>query len=133
MYAVIQTGGKQYKVSQGDRIQVERLEGQVGDQVRFEEVLFLSDGGETQVGSPKIEGARVVGKIVDQSKGKKILVFKFKRRKMYRRLRGHRQMLTDVQIEGIESETASAEKTAPAKTSRKKTAGKSRGSDSSEE
>jgi len=158
VYAVIQTGGKQYKVTQGDLIKVERLEGKVGDRVSFDDVLLLSGEDGTQVGSPVVEGARVVGKIVEQSKGKKVLVFKFKRRKMYRRLRGHRQLISDIRIEDIELEgtsdkkeprvketgkartraksagqPAAEEKSAPPKASRKKASGKAEGSVSSEE
>lgn len=107
MYAVIQSGGKQYRVSPGDRIRVERLPGDVGEEVFFEDVRLVG-GDQVQVGAPKVDGTRVVGRILEQGKGAKVLVFKFKRRKMYRRLRGHRQFVTAVQIERIETGMAEA-------------------------
>lgn len=101
MYAIIETGGKQYRVREGDRIDVERLEGEAGETVAFEQVLFV--GGESpRVGSPAVDGARVSGTIVEQTRGDKIIVFKFKRRKMYRRKAGHRQYLTGVRIDQID-------------------------------
>lgn len=101
LYAIIQSGGKQYRVSAGDLIRVERLDGQVGDQVSFDEVLFIGNG-EQSLGHPVISEARVIGIIAEQGKGEKVLVFKFKRRKMYRRKRGHRQFFTAVKIDRIE-------------------------------
>jgi large subunit ribosomal protein L21 len=96
-YAVIRTGGKQYRVSQGDSIQVEKLPGQPGDKVEFAEVLLL--GGEPpKVGKPTLSGAKVLGEIEDQARGPKLVVFKFKRRKKYHRKAGHRQALTQVKI-----------------------------------
>lgn len=116
MYAVIESGGKQYRLSQGDLIDLELLEGQVGEEIVFDEVLLLNDGEDAFVGAPRVSGARVVGEIVEQKKGDKVVVFKFKRRKMYRRKRGHRQLLTRVKIKEIDSgtatqSTASSEKT----------------------
>lgn len=102
MYAVIESGGKQYRLSQGDVVDLERLGGEVGDEVVFDEVLLLNDGDEAVVGDPMVSGARVVGEIVEQKKAGKIVVFKFKRRKMYRRKRGHRQLQTRVLIKEIE-------------------------------
>ncbi|MDZ7698089.1 MAG: 50S ribosomal protein L21 [Deltaproteobacteria bacterium] len=101
MYAVIQTGGKQYRVSQGEEVKVERLNGEVGDTVTFEEVLVTSDGENTQIGQPVVENAKVVGRIVRQGKERKVLVIKYKRRKGYRRKKGHRQLFTRVKIEAI--------------------------------
>jgi len=101
MYAVIRTGGKQYRVAEGDRIQIEKLEASVGDTVNFEEVLLVDDGSATQVGTPLLNGATVSGEVVAQGKGEKIIVFKYKPRKGYRRRTGHRQQLTDVNITGI--------------------------------
>jgi len=101
MYAVIRTGGKQYRVSQGEEVKVERLNGEVGDTVTFEEVLVTSDGENTQIGQPVVENAKVVGRIVRQGKERKVLVIKYKRRKGYRRKKGHRQMFTQVKIEDI--------------------------------
>lgn len=103
MYAVISSGGKQYRLTEGDLIEVERLSGNPGDQVVFEQVLYLSDDQNQVVGTPTVEGARVVGEIVDQGRGDKVVVFKFKRRKMYRRKSGHRQFVTRVRIESIQS------------------------------
>ncbi|MGH9341705.1 MAG: 50S ribosomal protein L21 [Acidobacteriota bacterium] len=128
MYAIIQSGGKQYRVSQGDRIKVERLEGEVGNQVTFDEVLLVGGGNPVEVGNPVVSNARVMGTIVEQGKGDKVLVFKFKRRKMYRKLRGHRQLFTGIKIDeislGSEKKTARAEKATKAETKEKETAAK---------
>jgi len=101
MYAVIKTGGKQYKVAPGDKIVVEKLEGEAGLEIRFDEVLLIADGENVQVGSPKIESAFVIGKISSQFRDEKILVFKKKRRHNYRRKNGHRQYLTQIDIQEI--------------------------------
>ena len=103
MYAVIKTGGKQYRVAQGDEVKFEKLPGEVGDKVMFEQVLLTSDGEKVQLGQPYIEDSKVVGSITRQGKSRKIVVFKYKRRKGYRRKRGHRQHFTLVKIEGIEA------------------------------
>jgi len=103
MYAVIKTGGKQYRVTQGDDVKIEKLEGEVGDSVTFDRVLLTSDGEQVQVGQPYLENSKVVGRIIRQGKNKKIVVFKYKRRKGYRRKQGHRQHFTLVSIESIES------------------------------
>ncbi len=100
MFAVIKTGGKQYKVAKDDVITVERLAGEAGGSVSFEQVLMLG-GDETKVGAPVIEGASVSGEIVEQTRGDKIIVFKKKRRQNYRRKKGHRQDLTVVRITDI--------------------------------
>jgi large subunit ribosomal protein L21 len=100
MYAVIKTGGKQYKVSEGEFLKVEKLEGEIGDSIEFAEILMV--GGEnTVVGTPLVAGASVSAKIAVQGKGKKVLVFKSKKRKDSRKLRGHRQHLTVLKIEKI--------------------------------
>ena len=102
MYAIIQTGGKQYRVAPGDVLRVERLPGERGDAVQLDQVLLVTDdGGEVRVGTPLVENASVKGEIVRQGKAKKILVFKKKRRKNYRRRQGHRQLFTAVQIQEI--------------------------------
>jgi large subunit ribosomal protein L21 len=98
MYAVVKTGGKQYRVTPGQVVQVEKLDGDAGDAVEFSEVLAIVREGELVVGNPCIENAKVVGEIVTQKRDKKILVFKSKRRKGYRKMRGHRQFVTDVKI-----------------------------------
>lgn len=128
MYAVVNTGGKQYRLTEGARVEVERCAGEVGDQVVFDQVLFVGDADEQAVGSPVVEGARVVGTIVEQCKGDKIVVFKYKKRKMYRRRTGHRQLLTRVQIDEIQPDGKSrkaepkAAARSKAKTSAKATA-----------
>ena len=101
MYAVIQTGGKQYRVAQGDQLRVEKLPGDAGTTLTFDKVLML--GGETtKVGTPIVDGAKVTATIVAQDRAKKIIVFKLKRRKNYRRKHGHRQYYTELKITGIE-------------------------------
>lgn len=101
MYAVIETGGKQYRVQEGDTIYVEKLNGQVGDSVDFDRVLVLSRDGELLAGKPYLEGAKVEGNVLEQSKAKKIIVFKYKAKKNYRKKTGHRQPYTKVKIEKI--------------------------------
>ena len=110
MYAVIQSGGKQYRVSPGDLLRVEKLGGEVGDRITFEEVLLVGADDELRVGQPVVPGASVIGTIVDQTRGDKVLVFKFKRRKMYRRKTGHRQYLTAVRIDEIKTTKAAKKK-----------------------
>jgi large subunit ribosomal protein L21 len=103
MYAVIQTGGKQYKVEPGQELNVERLDGKVGDEVCFDKVLLVSKEGKVNVGRPVLEDARVVAKVTRQARGPKIIVFKYKRRKGYRKKKGHRQDFTAVKIVEIEA------------------------------
>jgi large subunit ribosomal protein L21 len=102
MYAVVKTGGKQYKVQEGDVLRVEKLPGDVGSEITIDQVLLLADGESVAVGTPILEGAAVKAKIVDQDKAKKILVFKYKRRKRYRRKQGHRQPFTAIRIDSIQ-------------------------------
>jgi large subunit ribosomal protein L21 len=102
MYAVIKTGGKQYRVSEGDRLRVEKLSGEVGSEVTFDEVLMIG-GEKVAIGTPKVEGAAVKARIVAQDRAKKIIVFKFKRRKNYRKKYGHRQPFTELEITGIDA------------------------------
>lgn len=108
MYAVIRTGGKQYRVEEGDIIEVERLDGSAGEALSFDEVLLLGDEEATEIGRPLVEGAAVKGTIVDQFRTRKVLVFKMKRRKNYSRKRGHRQYMTRVRITAIEKKAAAA-------------------------
>ncbi len=103
MYAVITTGGKQYRVNEGDRLRVEKLAGGVGDKVVFDRILMLGSPGESKIGQPTVNGATVEAKIEAQEKNKKIAVFKFKRRKKYRKKYGHRQPYTELQITKISS------------------------------
>jgi large subunit ribosomal protein L21 len=102
MYAVIRTGGKQYRVALGDEVKIERLQGEVGDSVTFDQVLLTSDGENVRVGQPYLDNSKVIGRITRQGKNRKIGVFKYKRRKGYRRNLGHRQHFTLVSIEGVE-------------------------------
>ncbi len=102
-YAVIRTGGKQYRVSPGDIIRVEKLPGDPGAAVEFAEVLMASDDSAVRIGTPLLEGVRVTGQVVQQDRAKKILVYKKKRRKNYRRRQGHRQYFTEVRVLGIEA------------------------------
>lgn len=101
MYAVIETGGKQYRVSPGDRLWVEKLPGEAGDKVVFDRVLLVVDNGDVHIGRPVVEGARVEATIVRQTRGPKIIVFKYRPKKRYRRKRGHRQYYTEVHIDRI--------------------------------
>ncbi len=101
MYAVIETGGKQYKVSEGDTVFIEKLDVAEGDTVTFDKVLVVADGEKVNVGAPAVEGASVTAKVEKQGKAKKIYVFKMKRKKNYRRKKGHRQPFTKVTIEKI--------------------------------
>ncbi len=102
MYAIVETGGKQYRVEPGDIIRVERLPGSKDDEVLFDKVLFVSDKEKIELGHPFIKDAKVKGKILNQGRSKKVVVFKFRRRKRYHKKRGHRQYLTTVKIENIE-------------------------------
>lgn len=101
MYAVIETGGKQYKVQEGDVLFIEKLDAEADSQVVFDKVLAANKDGETQFGAPYVDGASVSAKVVKNGKSKKILVFKYKAKKNYRRRQGHRQPYTKVQIDKI--------------------------------
>ena len=103
MYAIIQTGGKQYRVAKGDLVDVEKLPIEAGKEVRFNEVLFVG-GDSPRVGSPYLPNAEVVGEVVSQFRGEKLIVYKYKRRKGYDKKQGHRQDLTKVKIVDIKSE-----------------------------
>lgn len=101
MYAIIETGGKQYKVEEGNTILVEKIEGNDGDLVRFDRILLVSNDEELKVGKPLVEGAAVEGTIVEQGKSRKVVVFKYKAKKDYRKKQGHRQPYTKVKVEKI--------------------------------
>ena len=101
MYAIIRTGGKQYRVSEGETIYVERLEAPVGEKVTLGEVLFVGGEGEPKVGAPLLDKASVAATVVDLGRDHKIRVFKYKKRKHYRRTRGHRQAYTALRIDSI--------------------------------
>ena len=101
MYAIINSGGKQYKVAEGEILRVGKIDGEVGSQVIFNKVLLFSDNENQQIGKPTLDNVEVGGSILEQGKEKKILVFKYKKRKRYRRTRGHRQEYTAVKIDSI--------------------------------
>jgi large subunit ribosomal protein L21 len=101
MYAVIKTGGKQHRVSEGEMLSVEKIMGSKGDEIVFSEVLMVADEGNVRVGTPVVEGAKVIGVIMEQKKNKKIVVFKMKRRKGYHKKTGHRQQQTSMRIKAI--------------------------------
>ena len=101
MYAIIETGGKQYRVQEGDVITVEKLGIEDGKKVEFDKVLVLSDDNGLKVGTPYIEGAKVAGKVVENGKGQKVLIFKYKNKKDYRKKQGHRQPYTMVEINDL--------------------------------
>ncbi len=108
MFAVIKTGGKQYKVAENDVIKVEKLAGASNDTIEFEEILMVGNGGTVQIGTPCVAKAKVCGTILEQTKGDKIIVFKKKRRHNYRRKNGHRQLLTVIRITDILPEGGTA-------------------------
>lgn len=101
MYAVIKTGGKQYRVAPQDIIQIEKVPGEIGETIKFAEVLMVGGEGDPQIGTPIVKGASVAGEVLEQGRGGKIIVFKKKRRKNYRRKNGHRQDLTTIRITDI--------------------------------
>jgi len=113
MYAVFRSGGKQYRAAKGDVLRLEKIEGDEGASVKFDEVLLVGEGSDIKVGSPTLSGSTVSGKVVKQGKSKKVPVVKFKRRKNYLRQGNHRQFFTEVEITGITG--GSAKKAAPKK------------------
>lgn len=106
MYAVIKTGGKQYRVAEGQTLKIEKLDVDEGTAVEFDTVLMIADGDQIKVGSPYIDGARVSATVKSQGRGPKVLIVKFKRRKHYRKTQGHRQSFTEVRIGGISASGA---------------------------
>ena len=103
MYAIVRAGGKQYRVEKGDTIYIERLEAPVGEKVKLDEVLLVSDEAGTRVGAPRVAEAAVLGTVLEQGRDHKIRVFKYKKRKHYRRTRGHRQSFTALRIDAIQA------------------------------
>ncbi len=101
MYAIIATGGKQYRVQEGDQIRVEKLAGDPGEKIEFNQVLLLADGEDVTIGAPYVDGGKVMAEVQDQARAKKIEVIKFKRRKHHMKRMGHRQSFTEVKITGI--------------------------------
>ena len=112
MYAVVKTGGKQYRVAKDDYIKIERLEGEQGDVVTLDSVLMIGEGDDVKIGAPFIEGAAVAGEIVEQARGPKIVIFKKRRRQNYRRKKGHRQNLTVLKVTDILTDGAKPKKAA---------------------
>ena len=108
MYAIIETGGKQYRVKNGDQIAVEKLNAADGQQIVFDKVLVIGDGAEAKVGTPYVDGATVEGKVIESGKGKKVIIFKYKAKKDYRKKQGHRQPYTLVEITAVGDEKAPA-------------------------
>ena len=115
MYAVIEACGKQYKVTKGDVVFFEKLDAEEGKKVTFDKVVLVSDEGKVEVGAPYVKGIKVEGKVVAHGKGKKIIVFKYKPKKNYRRKQGHRQPYTKVEITDIKTAAAKTEKVAEEK------------------
>jgi len=115
MYAVLNSGGKQYKVQKGEVLKVEKISGDVGSSVTFDRVLMFSDGENVSIGQPVLDSVSVEGHIVEQGKAKKIIVFKYKRRKRFRRKNGHRQEFTAVLIDSIKAKGTKAAKAAEPK------------------
>ncbi len=101
MYAVVKAAGKEYKVSQGDLIRVEKMKGKVGEPVEMKEVLMVSHEGQVKIGTPFVKGATIRGQIVQEAKGRKLVTYKMKRRKNYRRTKGHRQTYTYIRVNEI--------------------------------
>ena len=124
MYAIIESCGKQYKVAEGDVVFFEKLEAEEGKKVTFDNVVLVSDDKKVEVGAPYVKGVKVEGKVVAHGKGKKILVYKYKAKKNYRRTQGHRQPYTKVEITKIKTPAEKAEAKATEKTAEKKTATK---------
>jgi large subunit ribosomal protein L21 len=105
IYAIFQSGGKQYKAAPGKVIKLEKISGEVGDKVNLNQVLLFHDGNQTQIGQPLLDDVQIRGRIVEQGRHRKVIVFKFKRRKDYRKKQGHRQYYTAVLVEGIDKKT----------------------------
>lgn len=124
MYAVIESCGKQYKVAEGDVVFFEKLDAEEGKKVTFDKVILVSDEGKVEVGNPYVKGMKVEGKVVSHGKGKKIIVFKMKAKKNYRRKQGHRQPYTKVEITTIKTATKKAEAAKSEETKTTKTAAK---------
>jgi len=101
MYAVIRTGGKQYRVSAGEKLRIERVAGDVGQEIVLDQVLLVADGTQLKMGAPLVAGARVRAKVLAHGRGEKVRIFKLNRRKHYRRSQGHRQNFTEIEILGI--------------------------------
>ncbi len=121
MYAIVDIAGQQFKVENEQRLYIHRLKEEPGKSVEFDKVLLVDDDSKISIGNPTVEGIKVTAKVISHLKGDKVLVFKKKKRKGYQKLNGHRQMLTEIEIESIGTKTAKAKKTKAAKTSEPKT------------
>jgi len=124
MYAVIKTGGKQYKVAAGDYLKVEKLDGDVGSKVVIDKILMLADGDDVTIGSPLVDGAKVNATVLSHGKGDKVMIFKFSRRKHYRKTQGHRQSYTEIQIDDINGKGAAKKAAATPAAAKKEAAEK---------
>ena len=122
MYAVIKTGGKQYKVEAGATLKVEKLLGDVGSKVVIDKVLMINDGDNTTIGAPLVAGATVSATVLSHGRADKVMIFKFRRRKHYRKTQGHRQSFTEIQIDEILAAGTASSKSAAAKPAKAKTA-----------
>jgi large subunit ribosomal protein L21 len=123
MYAVIKTGGKQYRVREGQKLKIESLAANVGDSVEFDQVMMIGEGADVTVGSPLVDGAKVVGTVVANGRGKKVTIIKFRRRKNRSKTKqGHRQNYTEVEIGKISAKNKIAKTTAPKSASKAETA-----------
>ena len=120
MYAVIKTGGKQYKVSEGEILEIDKIEGKADQKIDFSDVLLVADGDKVEIGQPMVPEAKVTAKIIDQVQGEKIRVARFKSKVRYRKVKGFRAQLTKVQIEKIETSKAQKTSDRPRKKSSKK-------------
>ena len=121
MYAIIESCGKQYKVTKGDVVFFEKLDAKEGEKIKFDNVVFVSDEGKVQIGNPYVKGVTVEGTVVSHGKAKKIIVFKMKPKKNYRRKQGHRQPYTKVEITSIKTAAKKAETTAKKEDTKKAT------------
>ncbi|MEX2008343.1 MAG: 50S ribosomal protein L21 [Candidatus Spechtbacterales bacterium] len=115
MFAIIKTGGKQYKVQKGQRLAVEKIDAQEGDEVALGEVLLTADGDDMQLGMPIVSGVSVIAKVTEQGKGEKVVAYKYKKRKRYSRMHGHRQLQTTVEILDIKTGGAAPSKSSTPK------------------
>jgi large subunit ribosomal protein L21 len=103
MYAIIATGGKQYKVTEGEALKIEKLKTEVGGQVEFDQVLMLVDGEKVEIGTPYLEGVKIIGEVEEQGRGEKINIIKFRRRKHHMKRQGHRQDFTKVKVKTVKN------------------------------
>lgn len=115
MYAIIESCGRQYKVAEGDVVFFEKLDAEEGKKITFDNVILVSEEGKVQIGNPYVKGVKVEGKVISHGKGKKIIVFKMKAKKNYRRKQGHRQPYTKIEITTIKTSTTTTKKTETAK------------------